>query len=186
MEFLLPSVKCPGFCFSDMNKAFTLCVGEENLGRLFSLQSHGGDAGLAASAVFRKSAGIFFISAAVFHAEDVDFDGAESIKHYIVYNAGTRVLYLYPEVLVLHQNDVDNVDIFLKTLLAPPYLTKVLDTPGSFTRYVRRLFVLQHEDSRKLPLSHPDHVVTKTDQNREKLQNREKHSRGRRVRQRTA
>ena len=52
--------------------------------------------------VFRQSSGIFLIHCEVVHAEDFELEDrlTESVPHYIVYNAGTRVLFLYPEVII--------------------------------------------------------------------------------------
>lgn len=50
--------------------------------------------------VFKKKEGVYIIHSLYFHQEDVGFSHAEPIHHYIVYNAGTRVLFLYPEVQV--------------------------------------------------------------------------------------
>ena len=61
--------------------------------------------------VFRQSYGIFLIHCEVVHAEDFELEDrlTESVPHYIVYNAGTRVLFLYPEVLVIKDEDIHDV-----------------------------------------------------------------------------
>lgn len=44
-------------------------------------------------------------------------DGTENFPHYVVYNAGTRVLYLNPDVIVLEQSDKNDPNFFCKQLL---------------------------------------------------------------------
>ena len=47
--------------------------------------------------------------AGVTHWEDADFDHAEVVPRYaVVYNAGTRVLFLNPEVVVVADSDHRN------------------------------------------------------------------------------
>ena len=48
--------------------------------------------------VFTMKDGIYIIHTLYFHPEDVEYDDAELIHHYVTYNAGTRTLFLYPEV----------------------------------------------------------------------------------------
>jgi hypothetical protein len=48
--------------------------------------------------VFLETTGCFIIHSLHYHVEDMGVYGTESIAHYIVYNADTRVLFLYPEV----------------------------------------------------------------------------------------
>ena len=64
--------------------------------------------------VFRQSSGIFLIHCEVVHAEDFELEDrlTESVPHYIVYNAGTRVLFLYPEVLVIKGAEDSGVGSF--------------------------------------------------------------------------
>ena len=47
---------------------------------------------------FEANEGIFMIDCLHYHIEDIDYADSEGIPHYIVYNAATRVLFLYPEV----------------------------------------------------------------------------------------
>ena len=46
----------------------------------------------------RSDIGFYGIFCMHYHAEDIDFECAEGIPHFISYNAGTRVLNTYPEV----------------------------------------------------------------------------------------
>ena len=48
-------------------------------------------------------AGVYGILCNHYHPEDIEFpELAEGIPHFITYNAGTRVLYTYPEVRSPH------------------------------------------------------------------------------------
>jgi hypothetical protein len=48
--------------------------------------------------VFQETTGCFMVHCLHYHVEDMGVHGTQSIAHYIVYNADTRVLFLYPEV----------------------------------------------------------------------------------------
>jgi hypothetical protein len=48
--------------------------------------------------VFQRTSGVYIIACMHFHDEDIGQAGAEGIPHYITYNAGTGLLFLYPEV----------------------------------------------------------------------------------------
>ena len=50
--------------------------------------------------IFNLQSGVFVIHCAVTHKEDYDWEFAETVPHYIVYNAGTRVLFLAPPMAV--------------------------------------------------------------------------------------
>ena len=64
--------------------------------------------------VFAQSFGIYVIHCFHFNDEDIDFpQEAESIPHYICYNAATRLLQLYPEVRAF-----SSLLIYLSTLLS--------------------------------------------------------------------
>ncbi|KAL3908236.1 MAG: hypothetical protein SGPRY_009879 [Prymnesium sp.] len=55
--------------------------------------------------VFGLPYGVCIIYAYYFHPEDAElnvFEATEAINHYLVYNAGTRVLFLYAEARHLH------------------------------------------------------------------------------------
>lgn len=86
--------KREGYSFHMINKVLQQSSG---YGRLFLLINDC-DASDSAVDVFRKKEGVYLIHSYYFHKEDVDFPHAEPVHHYIVYNAGTRVLFLYPEV----------------------------------------------------------------------------------------
>ena len=93
--------------------------------------------------VFRQSSGIFLIHCEVVHAEDYELEDdqhTESVPHYIVYNAGTRVLFLYPEVLVIKDEDIQDVRAFLARIRKPPYLVRVASGDGSARQWVRQIW----------------------------------------------
>lgn len=84
-----------GLSFTDLNE---MLANSERLGQLFSLVKWSKKTKLAASDVFTMKDGIYIVHSYYYHSDDIDFKYAEAIDHYIVYNAGTRVLFLYPEV----------------------------------------------------------------------------------------
>ncbi|KAL1527146.1 hypothetical protein AB1Y20_015828 [Prymnesium parvum] len=103
--------------------------------------------------VFLKTEGVYIIHSNYFHPEDVDFDDAEAIPHYIVYNAGTRVLFLYPEVVVLEDEDIADIPAFVLKLRNVPFQTRLISDKGSYARRVRRLAVKNCQESKKLPMA---------------------------------
>jgi hypothetical protein len=89
--------------------------------------------------VFHKQSGIYIIHANHYSVEDMEnTDLIEGIGHYIVYNAGTRVLFLNPEVVVLEDTDFADIIGFLKKMERSPMLLRI---PISFhvNRFVRKL-----------------------------------------------
>lgn len=84
-----------GLSFKNLNEVLK---GSEGLGRNFILTKWLKRERLAASDVFKMTDGIYIIHSYYYHPEDVDVEGAEAINHYITYNAGTRMLFLFPEV----------------------------------------------------------------------------------------
>ena len=65
----------------------------------------------------------------------VDYD--DSAPHFIVYNADTRVLNMYPNMTVLEEADVRNPAKFVQHLAGPPYYLYV--PPNA--EWVRQVFV---------------------------------------------
>ena len=84
-----------------------------------------------------QTAGIYLIHTEVTHPEDWDFEYAELIDHYVAYNAGTRVLYLYPEVVVVLDSDLEDFEHFVARLRAPPFCMRL----PTDSRYARQLMM---------------------------------------------
>ena len=68
----------------------------QGLGSLFVLRRPVRD--LLVAHIFLATTGCFVIHCLYYHVEDMNEFGAQSIPHYIVYNADTRALFLYPQV----------------------------------------------------------------------------------------
>jgi len=107
--------------FGEMNQMLQSSSG---LGRLFVLTKLRPEL-RSDREVFCLDAGVYIIHTYWYSMEDVHFfddevelrDGTESFPHYVVYNAGTRVLYLNPDVIVLEESDKKHPDFFCKKLL---------------------------------------------------------------------
>ena len=112
-------------------------------------------------------AGIYIIHA--YHGHEEDFDDVPwsemtadaVVHHYVVYNAGRRILYLYPEVLLLEDDDfagsitdeMSGIRRFLSRLERKPYQIRLNNNKGSYERKVRRLFFRTHNPHlQQLPL----------------------------------
>ena len=89
--------------------------------------------------VFTQTSGVYMLSANVTHPEDADCQYAELIPHYMVYNAGTRVLFLNPEVVVVTDSDMEDIDTFVNRLRQAPYFVRI--APGAACGKIRRLWV---------------------------------------------
>lgn len=140
---------------------------------------------MSALDVFKLSAGVYVIHAFYFHSEDASFfdeknpHHTEAIDHYVVYNAGTRVLNLLPEVsisdfgrvllmltqlllpsqiVVLHDEDIADLPNF-RAMLLEKYHTRLNGSNGSFLRRVRRVWCQagahSSDSGSLLPLTHP-------------------------------
>ena len=69
-------------------------------------------------------------------AEDVEFEEmSEYFTHYLTYNAGTRVLFLNPDIMILEDKDVADPSELLEHL----QLAKGFVFPKNFVKYVRKL-----------------------------------------------
>lgn len=93
-----------------------------------------------------------------------DQPGVESIKHYVMFNAGTRYFALYPEVLVLEDSDLSDLPGFFERLTMPPFSLRFsLDCSAS--QYVRRLTCGQAKPGSlsRLPFSHPEWLSDQRD-----------------------
>ena len=86
-----------GMSFSELNTDLLQCQGA---GKWFTLVNSRAHLQRAVCDVFGLPYGVFIIHAYYFHPEDADLnfpEAPEAINHQLVYNAGTRVLFLYPE-----------------------------------------------------------------------------------------
>ena len=104
----------------------------------FELRKEGIDFGNVTE-VFTQTSGVYLLSASVTHPEDADCEYAELIPHYLVYNAGTRVLFLNPEVVVVTDSDIEDIDTFISRLSQAPYYVRIAQ--DSARRIIRRLWV---------------------------------------------
>jgi hypothetical protein len=146
-----------GASFQQLNTMFEMSSG---LARAFVLMQLPRDRPvIRTSDVFRLTFGTFALHGWVYHAEDILTNIEAGIPHYAMYNATTRLLYLYPESIVLADSDVlDPTDLF-ERLLAPPYLFRLNDTHGHARRFVRQVFVkLDSPDILDLPHSNMPYV----------------------------
>ena len=90
--------------------------------------------------VFRETSGVYIIHARHYHEEDLVDTAGEHIEHYMTYHAGTRLLYMYPEAIVLEDKDVLDIPSFLERIKQVPFQTEVDVGPGSAHRWVRQLY----------------------------------------------
>lgn len=103
MPAIKPTEKGPGGK-ADFGTMQTLLANSTGLGRMFELRRFDkiGNKMLSAADVFNFDQGVYVIHAFWFIAEvcDLPYDqlGGEAVDHYVVYNAGRRVLFIYPEV----------------------------------------------------------------------------------------
>jgi len=117
--------------------------------------------------------GVFLIHAWALHKEDVEHEAWDQAgkPHYMVYHASRRLLLALPQVLVLHDRDVQDPIAFVQTQLrvapvglqvhgtsecvlgcslpAHCFLThaccwQVSERPGSYAVYVRQLYMRPH------------------------------------------
>lgn len=93
----LPPTANKNLPFSVMNARF---ASSELLGSLFFWKKpyRGSEARTSLRDLFYRTHGVFGIHCKVYHREDVDFEFAEGIPHYMTFNADTRYLNIYPHV----------------------------------------------------------------------------------------
>lgn len=90
--------------------------------------------------VFHQPSGVYLIHCGVTHAEDYDWEFAETVPHLIVFNAGTRVLFMYPEVVVVLEEDVRDIKRFFSKLQEPPFLIRLPPCQHPARRWVRQVW----------------------------------------------
>ena len=153
MNKLLPQCKGLGSLFF-----WTACPKEFSLrGALLCpnpLSSHSPDSCLLPSLadVFLQTEGIYGIECMHYHGEDIDWEHAEGIPHYVVLNAGTNAVFLYPEFVVRTEDDLVDIDGFFESLMEPPYLLKFKWWLPA-TKYARRLAIKLNPGHEDLPLA---------------------------------
>lgn len=133
------------------------CFGAaRGLGNLFRLRKLDYDI-LRIPDIFKVPNGVYIIHCFHYHEEDIEFEeDVEGIPHYIVYNAGTRVLHTNPEVLVLEDKDIEDVYAFVEKLKQKPYLLKL---PVSVKRFARQLFFLHTYGCQSLRFNTPEQLM---------------------------
>ena len=108
--------------FSDMARELNQATG---VGRLFELRK----TKLLPHQVFQQQFGSFVISGSYLEPEDYylslgtgsDGFNFDSYNHFIVVNMGTRVVFGYPNVVVLQDEDIADPAGYLARLAAPPH-----------------------------------------------------------------
>jgi hypothetical protein len=81
--------------FSAVNARLSSSSG---LGQQFFVHKLKVPAGTRLKDVFLRPHGVYGIHCSFYHHEDIDFEFAEGIPHYMTYNADTRYLNVYPHV----------------------------------------------------------------------------------------
>ena len=115
--------------------------------------------------IFLRTEGVYVIHCELYHEEDVGFEHAETVSHYITFNAGTGALYLYPEVLVVTNDDREDLVGFFGTLEQAPFLLKMNYTEQA-NKWARRVAVI--DDGSELYGSLP--LAPMADSKRQRLQ----------------
>jgi hypothetical protein len=94
-----------------------------------------------ASDIFLQDSGVFLTSCDWYDFEDCDWELApEAVPHYAAYNAGTGLLCMYPECVVVLDEDKQDLCAFFEKLKQPPYQMRFPTARGTETQ-VRQLFV---------------------------------------------
>ena len=75
------------------------------------------------------------------------------LYHYSVYNANTRYLYLYPEAVILTEEDLADLPKFVEKMSQAPYQMKFSSIRGSGHAFVRLLFVKVDDEAWQLPIA---------------------------------
>ena len=98
--------------------------------------------------VFKLTFGMFLIFCHIYHPEDIDVTEyeVEGVPHYIVWNATSRLLQLYPETLVLEEKDCDSRQRIDKLLAKKPNYVRLRPGGLSLRTDVRQVFVNPFEE----------------------------------------
>ena len=93
------------------------------------------------SDIFLQDSGVFLTTCDWYDVEDCDWELApEAVPHYAAYNAGTGLLCMYPECVVVLEEDKQDLRAFFEKLKRPPYQMGFPTARGTETQ-VRQLFV---------------------------------------------
>lgn len=156
---------------ADMNFTFThiarrLRMGPaSSLGHSFILKKPPSRIVSVEDVMLREQSGVFAIDCMHYDAEDMQYvkegttqEEVEGIPHYVMFNAGTSVLYTYPEALVITAVDRERPNWFFEKLTEPPYLLSFKRREKA-NKLVRQLFIELNEQALELPYSHPDKLA---------------------------
>ena len=96
--------------------------------------------------------GIYGIHTSLYHIEDIDFpEQSEGINHYIMVNADTRLVVLYPDVIIIDDEDLDDLNSFFKKM-EEEYLIK-FNLYCSAHWHIRQLYFSTVPQSMQLPFA---------------------------------
>ena len=102
--------------------------------------------------------GIYGIHTSLYHIEDIDFpEQSEGINHYIMVNTDTRLVFLYPEAIVIEEKDLDDLNSFFKKI-EDDYLLK-FNLYGLANWYIRKLYFSIVPQSMQLPFASRERLV---------------------------
>ena len=107
--------------------------------------------------LFRARDGVYIIHTEVTDKEDCDVphEHTETIPHYVVFNAGTRVLFCLPEVVVIDDHDLDDMEkSIVDKLRQEPYCLRLPVNQGN--RPIRQVMVRNEVAARRFPFVRPD------------------------------
>jgi len=80
-------------------------------------------------------------------------------KHYAAFNAGTRLLFLYPEFLIVSESDIQDLPAFIHSLWDEPFLVRIATDRGSGRGCVRQLFLKVCDAAMAAPIACSDFVL---------------------------
>ena len=102
--------------------------------------------------------GIYGIHTSLYHIEDIDFpEQSEGINHYIMVNTDTRLVFLYPEAIVIEEKDLDDLNSFFKKI-EDDYLLK-FNLYGLANWYIRKLYFSIVPQSMQLPFASHERLL---------------------------
>jgi hypothetical protein len=107
--------------------------------------------------VFRAREGVYIIHTEVTDREDCDVphDETETIPHYVVFNAGTRVLFCLPEVVVIDDHDLDDMETsIVDKLRQEPYCLRFPVRQGN--RVIRQVWLRNNAHATRFPFVRRD------------------------------